>query len=104
MDKTERGRMLRARLKALGGLQPGPGVPQRAKALPVPKRGPGKPLAVFYGVSLASRAPAWVGEPDGQRRPDLRPRRVARKSPLLGIAEKWADALRIPKRPLASRR
>lgn len=56
MDKAERGQLLRARLKALEGLPPPPGVPRKGKALPLPKRGAGQPLAGFPAVIGVQRS------------------------------------------------
>jgi hypothetical protein len=106
MDKTARREVLRRRFKALGGLR-FPTSSPRTRSQPVPQRGSGKPLAVFYGVALAYTVPRWVAEADEVPEvPTMKPRRIARKSPLAAIAEKWADALRQPRKSpfLASRR
>lgn len=102
MDKEARKQRLRARFKALGGL-PLPPCSRKVNLQPKQKGGSGKPLPVFYGVSLVHKATDWIAVPNKRRPVSVRPRRIARKSPLWAIEEKWADRPRMPKRYLASR-
>lgn len=69
---------------------------------PIAHKDAGKPLAVFYGVSLASQTLAWVGEPDAAKAGW----RVNSKGPsaLQRIADKWDERKELmPKRIAALR-
>jgi hypothetical protein len=104
MEKATRAQILRQRHKALYGalLRPkGAVVKRRTTNQPKPFR-----FDYQFDFSKAPSVPVlWVREADKPKeRPKVQPRRIALKSPLWGIAEKWADRPRMPKRLLASRR
>lgn len=75
MTKEERGRLLRARFRALGGhpmkLAP---MPPKANTRPLKPKQPGR-RGPFYGVALADVRPKWVGVPDAPRKRPLGERR-----------------------------
>ncbi len=101
MDKQSRKDRLRERFKVLGGL-PFPASRERsARTKPLPGRGPGKPLPVHFGASLAHSTPDWVARATPASILTPKPRRVARKSPLWAIEEQWAERPQMPKRRLA---
>lgn len=92
MEKTQRRELLRLRHRAIGGL-PYQVVHKAwvdAHTAPVPNHGPGKPIAVFYGVSYCDPRPKWLNQ-SGQKlyRHEIRQSRKARDLALIRIAEKW---------------
>lgn len=102
MDKESRAKLLRERPRAVFG----PFASVRSDA---PKRRPrtasGKPFHFVYPMGFAG-GPGfpvqWVHEPDPpQKAPKVRPRRIARKSPLWAIEEKWDSRPNMRKRCLS---
>jgi hypothetical protein len=89
MTRTERARLLRDRLRAVRGYDLPP-YPKGAKVeAPVVKNTTGKGLGVFYGVSVWERRRGWVGRADAKPASAPKPKRTARISPLIRIAEQY---------------
>ena len=87
MTKADRARLLRERLDAVRGysLPPYP----MAK---VQEWTPSKPFRLFpqnvpVGQEAKEVPQRWIAEPDARPVPTLKPRRLARKSPLMRIAD-----------------
>jgi hypothetical protein len=104
MDKAERAKLLRDRMRAIRGPaiapRPSPAKPKRASR-PAYVRD----FTYFAPGQNPRELPAkWVYLPvEGPDPLALKPRRVARKSPLWALEEQWADRPQMPKRRLATR-
>ena len=84
MTKEERGRMLRARFRALGGI-PYPQITRKPRlntAPLTPKQG-ARSAGPFFGVSLCERRSQWVSVPDAEQVNPLGRRRRAKVKTLL---------------------
>jgi len=87
MEKLERGQLLRARFRALGGI-PYPSRPPKPKLnnQPLTPKVPGR-WQPFFGVSLYECRPQWVNEPDPKPKKRLGARNRKTKCAVVRIAE-----------------
>lgn len=91
MDRTQRAQLIRSRFRAIGGLPYSAGtIPKNRATGPFSTRkGSGKPLAVFYGVSMAHRMPDWLRTKNEPEKPLVAPKHSCGKTALTRIAEQW---------------
>jgi hypothetical protein len=93
MTKEERGKLLRARFRALGGFPLDVLRASRKRtAQPVKAKQPGRG-GPFYGVALADVRPAWVSVPDARVSRPLGARNRTPKPALVSIMEKQPEKL-----------
>lgn len=103
MEKSERAKLLRARLRAVRGYDLPPIVPAKRRPKPEPK---GVYHADPYGCPQhpAELPIKWVFAPeDKPERPAFETRRIARKSALQRIADRWDERKLLPKPPQKSK-
>jgi hypothetical protein len=90
MDKAIRGQLLRARLRALGRFYPVPKLATRIQRREIRPSHFRNFIHVCVGQHVREMPKDWISKPDkAQDLPAVKPRRIARKSPLTAIAEKW---------------
>lgn len=91
MNRKQRAQLIRSRFRAIGGLPYAPGstTKNRAVAPLSTGKGSGKPMAVFYGVSMSHRMPDWLRTKDEPEKSLVAPKHSHGKTALTRIAEKW---------------
>jgi hypothetical protein len=99
MDKEERAKRLRKAFRVNGGIPfPAGRVHEVNRTAPIPNNGPGKPLALHFGVSLADKFPIWIAQTESLPAEQLPlKRRRKGENPLMRIAVRYP--VRLFRRP-----
>jgi hypothetical protein len=95
MDKVERAKQLRKSFKLNGGIPFPNGKRQElTRTQAIPNKGAGKPLALYFGVSLTDKRPVWVKQTDPLPLAQLsRSRRRKGENPFMRIAAHYPRRL-----------